>query len=70
MAGKDAPTEIEKAEKRLAQAKARLMALKNREATRARKIDARRKIILGGALMELVSGSGSESLCGLERRWW
>lgn len=55
MAGKDAPTEIEKAEKRLAQAKARLMALKNREATRARKIDARRKIILGGALMDLAA---------------
>ena len=49
-----AETELERAEKRYAQAKARLQALKNREATRARKMDTRRKVILGGALMDLA----------------
>lgn len=49
-----AETELERAEKRYAQAKARLQGLKNREATKARKIDTRRKIILGGALMDLA----------------
>ena len=46
---------LQKAERQLAQAKARLQALKNREATRARKMDTRRKVILGGALMDLAS---------------
>jgi len=41
-----AETELDRAEKRYAQAKARLLALKNREATKARKLDTRRKIIL------------------------
>ena len=50
-----AETELERAEKRFAQAKARLLALKNREATKARKLDTRRKIILGGALMDLAA---------------
>ena len=50
-----ADTELERAEKRFAQAKARLQALKNREATRQRKMDTRRKVILGGALMDLAS---------------
>ena len=49
-----AETELERAEKRYAQAKARLLALKNREATMARKLDTRRKIILGGALVDLA----------------
>ena len=49
-----AETELDRAEKRYAQAKARLLALKNREATKARKLDARRKIILGGALVDLA----------------
>ena len=49
-----AETELDRAEKRYAQAKARLLALKNREATRARKLDTRRKIILGGALVDLA----------------
>ena len=49
-----AETELERAEKRYAQAKARLQALKNREATRQRKMDTRRKVILGGALMDLA----------------
>ena len=47
-------TELERAEKRYAQAKARLLALKNRAATAARKIDTRRKVILGGALVDLA----------------
>ena len=49
-----AETELYRAEKRYAQAKARLLALKNREATKARKLDTRRKIILGGALVDLA----------------
>ncbi|MCF7728626.1 mobilization protein [Sulfitobacter sp. 1A13191] len=49
-----ADTELERAEKRYAQAKARLQALKNREATRQRKLDTRRKVILGGALLDLA----------------
>ena len=49
-----AETELERAEKRYAQAKARLLALKNREATKSRKLDTRRKIILGGALVDLA----------------
>ncbi len=49
-----AETELERAEKRYAQAKARLQALKNQEATRQRKLDTRRKVILGGALMDLA----------------
>ena len=48
-----AETELERAEKRYAQAKARLQALRNREATRQRKLDTRRKVILGGALLDL-----------------
>lgn len=49
-----AETELERAEKRYAQAKARLQALKNREASRQRKLDTRRKVILGGALLDLA----------------
>ncbi len=50
-----AEMELERAEKRYAQAKARLLALKNRAATAARKMDTRRKVILGGALVDLAS---------------
>ena len=50
-----AETEIERAEKRFAQAKARLQALRNREATKQRKLDTRRKVILGGALVDLAA---------------
>lgn len=50
-----AETELERAEKRYARAKARLLALKNRAATTARKMDTRRKVILGGALVDLAS---------------
>ena len=49
-----AETELERAEKRYAQAKARLQGLKNREATRQRKLNTRRKVILGGALLDLA----------------
>ena len=59
-----AETELERAEKRYAQAKARLQALKNREATRQRKLDTRRKVILGGALLDLAerdSGAAARS---------
>ena len=49
-----AETELERAEKRYAQAKARLQALRNRAATQARKLDTRRKVILGGALVDLA----------------
>lgn len=45
-------SEIEKAEKKLAQAKARLQGLKARASAKERKLDTRRKIILGGALLE------------------
>ena len=54
-----AETELERAEKRYAQAKARLQALKNREATRQRKMDTRRKVILGGALLDLAERDSS-----------
>ena len=50
---------LQKAERQLAQAKARLQALKNREATRSRKMDTRRKVILGGALLDLASRDSS-----------
>ena len=49
-----AETELARAEKRYEQAKARLQALRNREAARNRKLDTRRKVILGGALMDLA----------------
>ena len=49
-----AETELDRAEKRLAQARARVQALRSREATRQRKLDTRRKVILGGALVELA----------------
>ncbi|MGB3246786.1 MAG: mobilization protein [Sulfitobacter sp.] len=49
-----AETELERAEKRFAQAKARLQGIRNREATKQRKMDTRRKVILGGALLDLA----------------
>ncbi len=54
-----AETELERAEKRFAQAKARLQALRNREATKQRKLDTRRKVILGGALVDLAARDDS-----------
>lgn len=56
-----ADTELEKAEKRYAQAKARLQAIRNREATKQRKLDTRRKVILGGALMDLAERDSAAS---------
>lgn len=50
-----AETELDRAEKRYEQAKARLQALRNREATKQRKLDTRRKVILGGALLDLAT---------------
>ena len=61
-----AETELDRAEKRYAQAKARLLALKNREATKARKLDTRRKIILGGALVDLAERD-SNAVAMIER---
>ena len=46
-------TQIEKAKRQYEQAKARLHATKARETKRQRKRDTRRKVILGGALIEL-----------------
>ena len=56
-----AETELERAEKRYAQAKARLQALRNREASKQRKLDTRRKVILGGALLDLAERDSSAS---------
>lgn len=62
-------TELERAEKRYAQAKARLQALKNREATKQRKLETRRKVILGGALMDLAErDSGAAAMVDRLRR--
>ncbi|MFH5776886.1 hypothetical protein ACHFJ0_21785 [Paracoccus sp. NGMCC 1.201697] len=54
-------TELERAEKRYAQARARLQALKNREAAKERKLDTRRKVILGGALIDLAARDSNAS---------
>lgn len=61
-----AETELERAEKRYQQAKARLQALRNREAARQRKLDTRRKVILGGALIDLA-GRDSGAAAMLDR---
>lgn len=47
-----AATELEKLERQYQQAKARLESARARERAHQRKLDARRKIILGGALIE------------------
>ncbi len=57
-----AETELERAEKRYAQAKARLQGIRNRAATRQRKLETRRKIILGGALVDLAERDDSAAL--------
>jgi len=46
---------LEKLERQYEQAKARLQSARARKATKDRKLDARRKIILGGALIEKAS---------------
>ena len=57
-----AETELERAEKRYAQAKARLQGIRNRAATRQRKLETRRKIILGGALIDLAERDDAAAL--------
>lgn len=52
--------ELEKAEKALAQAKARFQKAQSRERQRARKEDTRRKVIIGGALMSLLNAMPPE----------
>ena len=49
-----AETQLEKLERQYEQARNRLQAAKARESTKQRKLDARRKIILGGALLDLA----------------
>jgi hypothetical protein len=49
------PEAIEQARKRVAQAKARLDALNARVATEGRRLDTRRKIILGGLLIDAAT---------------
>ena len=49
-----ADTEFQRVDKRFAQAKARLQRIRNRERTKQRKMDTRRKVILGGALLDLA----------------
>ena len=46
------PDSIEKARKKVAQAKARLQALEARASTERRKLEARRKIILGALVLD------------------
>ncbi len=48
-------TALVRAERQYEQAKARLQSLRARQATRERKLDTRRKVILGGALVELAA---------------
>lgn len=49
-----ADPDLEKLERQVEQAKARLQSARARVAEKDRKLDARRKIILGGALIELA----------------
>ena len=49
-----AESSIEKARRQFEEAKARLQAVEAREKTAERKRDTRRKVILGGALLELA----------------
>lgn len=50
-----AESSVEKARRQFEEAKARLQAAEARERTAERKRDTRRKVILGGALLELAS---------------
>jgi len=54
-------TALEKAKRKFEQAKAALDAIKAREATADRKKDTRRKIVLGGALLELAKSDKEAS---------
>lgn len=59
-------TALQRAEARYATAKARLSAARNRQLTEDRKRDTRRKIILGGALIDLA-GRDARALELLDR---
>ena len=48
-------TALARAERQYEHARARLQSLRARQATRERKLDTRRKVILGGALVELAA---------------
>lgn len=54
-----ADPKVQEAQKQLDQAQARLQRAKARASARARKLDARRKIILGGALLGRARRGGS-----------
>lgn len=49
------PTQIEKARLAVQQAKARLQAIENRQSEAERKLDTRRKIIMGGLLLDAAA---------------
>jgi len=53
-----AESSVEKARRQFEEAKARLQAAEARERTVERKRDTRRKVILGGALLELAGRDG------------
>ena len=55
------PTELEQAQKKLDQAKARLQKAQIRERQKVRKEDARVKIIIGGAVLALIRDQPPES---------
>ena len=56
---------LARAERQYAQAKARLQALRARQATQERKLDTRRKILLGGALLDLAArDEGASAMLG------
>lgn len=54
------PSELEQAQKKLDQAKARLQKAQIRERQRVRKDDARSKIIIGGAVLALIKDQTPE----------
>ncbi len=61
-----AETELERLERQYTQAKNRLQAAKARQSVKQRKLDARRKIILGGALLDL-SARDPDAMAMVER---
>ena len=61
-----ADTALARAERQYEQARARLQSLRARQATKERKLDTRRKVILGGALVELA-GRDRDARAMLER---
>jgi hypothetical protein len=55
------PSELEQAQKKLDQAKARLQKAQTKERLRVRKDDARTKIIIGGAMLALIKDQSPEN---------